>query len=170
MSVFRSGVFLQSPVHTFQKKACILKCSFFFFFLCQRMYPATINKMTSILFRFCVSLPTHIFIVHSMCCPDVCHCVQSLIIDFVLVSKAWESGYAEIIKENKLFEHYYQELKIVPEGEWEQFMSAMREPLPATIRITGYKRYLCLYTASEHIESIKQLCVIGVVLWADQTH
>lgn len=54
---------------------------------------------------------------------------------------AWESGYAEIIKENKLFEHYYQELKIVPEGEWEQFMSAMREPLPATIRITGYKSH-----------------------------
>ncbi|XP_072267978.1 RNA cytosine C(5)-methyltransferase NSUN2 [Pyxicephalus adspersus] len=54
---------------------------------------------------------------------------------------AWESGYAEIIKENKLFEHYYQELKIVPEGEWEQFMSALREPLPATIRITGYKSH-----------------------------
>ncbi|XP_073443970.1 RNA cytosine C(5)-methyltransferase NSUN2 [Dendrobates tinctorius] len=54
---------------------------------------------------------------------------------------AWESGYAEIIKENKLFEHYYQELQIVPEGEWEQFMSAMREPLPATIRITGYKSH-----------------------------
>ncbi|XP_072008896.1 RNA cytosine C(5)-methyltransferase NSUN2 isoform X3 [Engystomops pustulosus] len=54
---------------------------------------------------------------------------------------AWESGYAEIIKENKLFEHYYQELKIVPEGEWEQFMTAMREPLPATIRITGYKSH-----------------------------
>ncbi|XP_063779006.1 RNA cytosine C(5)-methyltransferase NSUN2 [Pseudophryne corroboree] len=54
---------------------------------------------------------------------------------------AWEGGYAEIIKENKLFEHYYQELKIVPEGEWEQFMSALREPLPATIRITGYKSH-----------------------------
>ncbi|XP_068932977.1 RNA cytosine C(5)-methyltransferase NSUN2 [Petaurus breviceps papuanus] len=51
----------------------------------------------------------------------------------------WEGGYPEIIKENKLFEHYYQELKIVPEGEWEQFMQALREPLPATLRITGYK-------------------------------
>ncbi|XP_040209458.1 RNA cytosine C(5)-methyltransferase NSUN2 isoform X3 [Rana temporaria] len=54
---------------------------------------------------------------------------------------AWEVGYTEIVKENKLFEHYYQELKIVPEGEWEQFMSALREPLPATIRITGYKSH-----------------------------
>ncbi|KAM4687972.1 RNA cytosine C(5)-methyltransferase NSUN2 [Discoglossus pictus] len=54
---------------------------------------------------------------------------------------AWEGGYPEIIKENKLFEHYYQELKLVPDGEWEQFMSALREPLPATIRITGYKSH-----------------------------
>ncbi|CAH2283899.1 tRNA (cytosine(34)-C(5))-methyltransferase [Pelobates cultripes] len=54
---------------------------------------------------------------------------------------AWEGGYPEIIKENKLFEHYYQELKIVPDGEWEQFMSALREPLPSTIRITGYKSH-----------------------------
>uniref|UniRef100_A0A671NVS9 tRNA (cytosine(34)-C(5))-methyltransferase n=1 Tax=Sinocyclocheilus anshuiensis TaxID=1608454 RepID=A0A671NVS9_9TELE len=53
----------------------------------------------------------------------------------------WGAGYSEIIKENKLFEHYYTELKIVPEGEFEEFMETMREPLPATIRITGYKRY-----------------------------
>ncbi|XP_045141222.1 RNA cytosine C(5)-methyltransferase NSUN2 [Echinops telfairi] len=53
----------------------------------------------------------------------------------------WEGGYPEIVKENKLFEHYYQELKIVPEGEWEQFMGALREPLPATLRITGYKSH-----------------------------
>ncbi|KAJ8334518.1 hypothetical protein SKAU_G00401570 [Synaphobranchus kaupii] len=53
----------------------------------------------------------------------------------------WGAGYSEIIKENKLFEQYYQGLKIVPEGEFEQFMDAMREPLPATIRITGYKSH-----------------------------
>ncbi|KAL1783479.1 tRNA (cytosine(34)-C(5))-methyltransferase [Sigmodon hispidus] len=53
----------------------------------------------------------------------------------------WEGGYPEIIKENKLFEHYYQELKIVPEGEWDQFMESLREPLPATLRITGYKSH-----------------------------
>ncbi|XP_029445861.1 tRNA (cytosine(34)-C(5))-methyltransferase isoform X1 [Rhinatrema bivittatum] len=56
-------------------------------------------------------------------------------------SAGWEGSYPEIIKENKLFEHYYQELKIVPEGEWDQFMEALREPLPATIRITGYKSH-----------------------------
>ncbi|XP_004597971.2 RNA cytosine C(5)-methyltransferase NSUN2 [Ochotona princeps] len=53
----------------------------------------------------------------------------------------WEGGYPEIVKENKLFEHYYQELKIVPEGEWDEFMGALREPLPATLRITGYKSH-----------------------------
>lgn len=54
--------------------------------------------------------------------------------------QAWGAGYADIVKENKLFEHYYKELGLVPDGEFEQFMEAMREPLPATIRITGYKR------------------------------
>jgi len=56
------------------------------------------------------------------------------------VLQGWGAGYSEIVKENKLFEHYYKELKIVPDGEFEEFMAAMREPLPATIRITGYKR------------------------------
>uniref|UniRef100_A0A8C5EQJ4 tRNA (cytosine(34)-C(5))-methyltransferase n=1 Tax=Gouania willdenowi TaxID=441366 RepID=A0A8C5EQJ4_GOUWI len=37
--------------------------------------------------------------------------------------------------------HYYKELGLVPDGEFDQFMEAMREPLPSTIRITGYKRY-----------------------------
>ncbi|XP_029298789.1 RNA cytosine C(5)-methyltransferase NSUN2 [Cottoperca gobio] len=53
----------------------------------------------------------------------------------------WGAGYADIVMENKLFEHYYQELGLVPEGEFEEFMKAMREPLPATIRITGYKSH-----------------------------
>lgn len=61
-------------------------------------------------------------------------------VDVSFLPQGWEGGYPEIVKENKLFEHYYQELKIVPEGEWEQFMEALREPLPATLRITGYKR------------------------------
>lgn len=55
--------------------------------------------------------------------------------------QGWGAGYADIVKENKLFEHYYKELGLVPDGEFEQFMEAMREPLPATIRITGYKRW-----------------------------
>uniref|UniRef100_H3CV39 tRNA (cytosine(34)-C(5))-methyltransferase n=1 Tax=Tetraodon nigroviridis TaxID=99883 RepID=H3CV39_TETNG len=53
----------------------------------------------------------------------------------------WGAGYADIVKENKLFEHYYKEQGLVPDGEFESFMEAMREPLPATIRITGYKSH-----------------------------
>lgn len=55
--------------------------------------------------------------------------------------QGWAGGYPEIVKENELFERYYQELGIVPAGEWEAFMAALREPLPATLRITGYRRY-----------------------------
>lgn len=55
--------------------------------------------------------------------------------------QGWGAGYADIVKENKLFEQYYKEQGLVPDGEFEQFMEAMREPLPATIRITGYKRW-----------------------------
>ncbi|XP_062986267.1 RNA cytosine C(5)-methyltransferase NSUN2 [Elgaria multicarinata webbii] len=52
-----------------------------------------------------------------------------------------EGGYPEIVKENALFEQYYGKLGIVPQGEWESFMAALREPLPATLRITGYKSH-----------------------------
>ncbi|XP_035286308.1 RNA cytosine C(5)-methyltransferase NSUN2 [Anguilla anguilla] len=83
----------------------------------------------------------------------------------------WGAGYSEIIKENKLFEHYYQELKIVPEGEFEQFMEAMREPLPATIRITGYKSHAkeilhCL--KEKYFKEIQDLEIDGQKIEAPQ--
>ncbi|XP_054237719.1 RNA cytosine C(5)-methyltransferase NSUN2 [Indicator indicator] len=53
----------------------------------------------------------------------------------------WAGGYPEIVKENELFERYYRELGIVPDGEWDAFMAALREPLPATLRITGYRSH-----------------------------
>ncbi|NXT20333.1 NSUN2 methyltransferase, partial [Syrrhaptes paradoxus] len=53
----------------------------------------------------------------------------------------WAGGYPEIVKENELFERYYRELGIVPDGEWGAFMAALREPLPATLRITGYRSH-----------------------------
>nr|XP_055074981.1 RNA cytosine C(5)-methyltransferase NSUN2 [Misgurnus anguillicaudatus] len=83
----------------------------------------------------------------------------------------WGAGYSEIIKENKLFEHYYQELKIVPEGEFEEFMEAMREPLPATIRITGYKSHAkeILHTLKEkYFKEVQDLEVDGQKIEAPQ--
>ncbi|KAG7458040.1 hypothetical protein MATL_G00233530 [Megalops atlanticus] len=83
----------------------------------------------------------------------------------------WGAGYSEIIKENKLFEHYYQEQKIVPDGEFEQFMEAMREPLPATIRITGYKSHAkeilhCL--KEKYFKEIQDLEIDGQKIEAPQ--
>ncbi|KAI5621649.1 tRNA (cytosine(34)-C(5))-methyltransferase isoform X1 [Silurus asotus] len=83
----------------------------------------------------------------------------------------WGSGYAEIVKENKLFEQYYQELKIVPDGEFEQFMEAMREPLLATIRITGYKSHAneILHTLKEkYFKEIQDLEIDGQKIEAPQ--
>nr|XP_042715791.1 RNA cytosine C(5)-methyltransferase NSUN2 isoform X7 [Chrysemys picta bellii] len=76
----------------------------------------------------------------------------------------WEGGYPEIVKENALFERYYQELRIVPEGEWEPFMAALREPLPATLRITGYKSHAkeilhCL--KNKYFKELQDLVVDG---------
>ncbi|CAD6224565.1 unnamed protein product [Miscanthus lutarioriparius] len=39
--------------------------------------------------------------------------------------------------ENPAFEDYYKEQQIVPEEEWDSFMSMLRKPLPATFRINA---------------------------------
>lgn len=83
----------------------------------------------------------------------------------------WGAGYADIVKENKLFEHYYQELGLVPEGEFEEFMNAMREPLPATIRITGYKSHAkeilhCL--KEKYFKDIQEVEIDGLKIEAPQ--
>ncbi|KAM6899575.1 RNA cytosine C(5)-methyltransferase NSUN2 [Xenentodon cancila] len=83
----------------------------------------------------------------------------------------WGAGYADIVKENKLFEHYYKEQGLVPEGEFEQFMEAMREPLPATIRITGYKSHAkeilhCL--KEKYFKDIQDLEIDGQKIEAPQ--
>ncbi|CAL5081888.1 unnamed protein product [Urochloa decumbens] len=39
--------------------------------------------------------------------------------------------------ENPAFEEYYKEQKIIPEVEWDGFMSMLRKPLPATFRINA---------------------------------
>ncbi|XP_029023349.1 RNA cytosine C(5)-methyltransferase NSUN2 [Betta splendens] len=83
----------------------------------------------------------------------------------------WGAGYADIVKENKLFEDYYKEQGLVPEGEFEQFMDAMREPLPATIRITGYKSHAkeilhCL--KEKYFKDIQELEIDGQKIEAPQ--
>uniref|UniRef100_A0A670Y3H0 tRNA (cytosine(34)-C(5))-methyltransferase n=1 Tax=Pseudonaja textilis TaxID=8673 RepID=A0A670Y3H0_PSETE len=48
-------------------------------------------------------------------------------------------------------EHYYGQLGIVPQEEWESFLATLREPLPATLRITGYKSH-----ANEILRCLKE--------------
>ena len=43
--------------------------------------------------------------------------------------------------ENAAFEAYYKAQKIVPEGEWEEFMTSLRTALPLTFRINGSGKF-----------------------------
>jgi len=45
--------------------------------------------------------------------------------------------YEVAVKENKNFETYYKAQKIVPEEEWDAFMSTLTDTLPVAFRITG---------------------------------
>uniref|UniRef100_A0A671NRW3 tRNA (cytosine(34)-C(5))-methyltransferase n=1 Tax=Sinocyclocheilus anshuiensis TaxID=1608454 RepID=A0A671NRW3_9TELE len=105
-----------------------------------------------------------------LCCP-LYHCDCGNSPSHGIFWQGWGAGYSEIIKENKLFEHYYTELKIVPEGEFEEFMETMREPLPATIRITGYKSHAkeILHTLKEkYFKEVQDLEVDGQKIEAPQ--
>ncbi|KAL7984624.1 hypothetical protein Chor_003194 [Crotalus horridus] len=80
-------------------------------------------------------------------------------------SQGWsDGGYPDIVKENASFEHYYGQLGIVPQEEWESFLATLREPLPATLRITGYKSHAkeilrCL--KEKYFKEIENLVVDG---------
>uniref|UniRef100_A0A8C9R0B9 tRNA (cytosine(34)-C(5))-methyltransferase n=1 Tax=Scleropages formosus TaxID=113540 RepID=A0A8C9R0B9_SCLFO len=82
----------------------------------------------------------------------------------------WGAGYSEIIKENKLFEQYYREQKIVPEGEFEHFMETLREPLPATFRITGYKSHAkeILHCLKKYFKEVQDIEIDGQKIEAPQ--
>lgn len=45
--------------------------------------------------------------------------------------------YREIVRENETFENYYKHQKIIPESEYPDFISAMKDSLPVTFRITS---------------------------------
>lgn len=48
-------------------------------------------------------------------------------------------AYKDIVKENENFEKYYKAQQVAPLEEWESFMKSLRDNLPATFRITGYR-------------------------------
>ncbi|KAG7169438.1 tRNA (cytosine(34)-C(5))-methyltransferase-like [Homarus americanus] len=53
------------------------------------------------------------------------------------------TNYEELVRENKNFETFYKAQKIVPEEEWEAFITCMKENLPAAFRLTGSKNMAC---------------------------
>lgn len=50
-------------------------------------------------------------------------------------------GYKKTPTESEAFEEYYQHQSVVPDGEWDAFMSCLRTPLPATFRINGSGKF-----------------------------
>ncbi|RWS29108.1 tRNA (cytosine(34)-C(5))-methyltransferase-like protein, partial [Leptotrombidium deliense] len=46
-------------------------------------------------------------------------------------------GYEDIERKNENFETYYKLQNIVPEEDWDKFMSTLRENLPAAFRLTN---------------------------------
>jgi len=45
-------------------------------------------------------------------------------------------GWSSYKRENATFEEYYKAQNIVPEGEWDAFIAALKRPLPTTFRVT----------------------------------
>uniref|UniRef100_A0A671V3Z1 tRNA (cytosine(34)-C(5))-methyltransferase n=1 Tax=Sparus aurata TaxID=8175 RepID=A0A671V3Z1_SPAAU len=78
----------------------------------------------------------------------------------------WGAGYADIVKENKLFEHYYKELGLVPDGEFEQFMEAMREPLVSPYMIHAKEILHCL--KEKYFKDIQEVEIEGQKIEAPQ--
>eukprot|EP00918_Siedleckia_nematoides_P065951 GHVU01143434.1.p1 GENE.GHVU01143434.1~~GHVU01143434.1.p1 ORF type:complete len:849 (+),score=142.06 GHVU01143434.1:201-2747(+) len=50
-------------------------------------------------------------------------------------AKAWELT----AKISAAFEKYYKSQNLVPDEDWDEFMTALRTPLPTTFRVTGFK-------------------------------
>ncbi|CAD7699206.1 unnamed protein product [Ostreobium quekettii] len=50
-------------------------------------------------------------------------------------------GWSKHTVENEMFEEYYKEQGIVPEGQWDLFMTTLRTDLPITFRINGKGKF-----------------------------
>ncbi|GAA6012735.1 hypothetical protein JCM10207_005344 [Rhodosporidiobolus poonsookiae] len=62
--------------------------------------------------------------------------------------------YRNVEQKNDTFETYYKQQQILPEGEYDQWLAALKEPLPTTFRLTSSRP-----TAAALNEHIKQVYV-----------
>uniref|UniRef100_H2YC23 tRNA (cytosine(34)-C(5))-methyltransferase n=1 Tax=Ciona savignyi TaxID=51511 RepID=H2YC23_CIOSA len=75
----------------------------------------------------------------------------------------FQGSYKDIKKENEKYEHYYKEQKCFDVSQFDQFLEAMKRPLPAVFRITGYKKHakqLLKNMKRNHFEDLTEM-VIG---------
>ena len=71
--------------------------------------------------------------------------------------------------ESEAFESYYKESGVVPEGEWDQFIAALKQPLGVSFRITGHKddpgaQSLLKFMERAHISRLSSLELDGQTL------
>lgn len=63
---------------------------------------------------------------------------------------------------NALYETYYQEQGVVPEGEWPAFLQAMRRPLPTSFRVSPTSQYkdATIATLEGEMRQLISKCVV----------
>lgn len=66
--------------------------------------------------------------------------------------KRQKVGYKEVPMTNPQLEEYYKNVGVIPEGEWDAFLQAMRTPLPTTFRVTSNH-----YLSSAILERLRTL-------------
>ena len=66
--------------------------------------------------------------------------------------KRQKVGYKEVPMTNPQLEEYYKNVGVIPEGEWDAFLQAMRTPLPTTFRVTSNH-----YLSESILERLKAL-------------
>eukprot|EP01018_Ginkgo_biloba_P016651 Gb_17436 [translate_table: standard] len=77
-----------------------------------------------------------------------------------------QAGWEPFVTANLAFEEYYKEQAIVPKGEWDDFLSMLQKPLPATFRINSSGQFagdILSQLENEFVESLNAEEVDGSV-------
>ncbi|ESO90796.1 hypothetical protein LOTGIDRAFT_122705 [Lottia gigantea] len=75
--------------------------------------------------------------------------------------------YKDLVKENQLFNKYYQGLGLIPEGEWDEFLKMLNTPLPVTFRINGNRsqaKEMLEVIQGHYLKNLEQVEVDGEVI------
>ncbi|BGP27162.1 tRNA (cytosine-5-)-methyltransferase [Rhodotorula toruloides] len=75
-------------------------------------------------------------------------------------NNAQGGGWKVIEQTNPDFFSYYKKQKIIPEDEWDDFVKALREPLPTTFRLTSSRP--TAHALNEHIKQVYVPFLTGI--------